>query len=222
MKEWKDAETDRSVSSFTMTDVPGIGKSVTIVHSMLGDKVKWTNEIVVSGDGLIEVKAQIIADKSLPPIPKIGMSLLIPDACKTITWFGKGPQENYIDRNSAAAAGLYSMDINQFITPYILPQENANRTDIRWMKFSDPGGKGLEVRANDLLSMSAWPWTKEQIESAKHTNELPVNDFITINIDLKQMGVGGNDSWSRRAFPMEKYQIKPATYEYSFKMIPVK
>jgi len=114
------------------------------------------------------------------------------------------------------------MHINEFITPYIKPQENANRTGIRWMRFTGTDGSGVEVVGKDLLSMSAWPWTMEQLEKANHTSELPANDFITVNIDMKQMGVGGNDSWTQRAFPLQQYQIKSAKYSYSFTLIPVK
>jgi len=222
LKEWKASETERTVSSFTSTDLPDGVKGVTIVHTLLGGKVQWVNKIRISGDGTIGVDAEIEADNGLPVIPKIGLQMQIPADYKKITWFGKGPQENYTDREFASIVGLFEMNITEFITPYIMPQENANRTDIRWMRFGGKDGSGIEVDGKDLLSMSAWPWTMEQIEKAKHTSELPANNFITVNIDLKQMGVGGNDSWTQRAFPLQQYQIKPAKYSYSFNLIPVK
>jgi beta-galactosidase len=199
-------------------------KEITIIHALLDGLVQWTNTIIIEGDGSIGVNAIIEADSSLPVIPKIGMSLQIPDDYNRITWFGPGPQENYIDRCSGTYVGLFSMKINDFITPYIKPSENANRTGVRFMNFSGEDGTGIEVRGKDHLSMSAWPWTSEQLEVAQHTNELPVNDFITVNIDLKQMGVGGNDTWTMRAFPLEQFQIKPGKYAYSFSLtgLPVK
>lgn len=222
LKDWKTAETERSVSSFTSDDLPDGSKEVTIIHRILDGKVKWINKIKISGDGTIGVDAEVDADKALPVIPKIGMTIQIPADYKNITWFGKGPQENYSDREYAAIVGLFSMNINEFITPYIKPQENANRTGIRWMRFTSTDGVGIEVFGNTLLSMSAWPWTAEQLEKANHTNELVANDFITINIDLKQMGVGGNDSWTQRAFPLSQYQIIPGKYSYSFTLTPLK
>jgi beta-galactosidase len=150
------------------------------------------------------------------------MTIQIPSDYKQITWFGKGPQETYIDREYAGVVGLYKMNIDEFITPYIKPQENGNRTGVRWMRFTASDGRGIEVTGKDHLSMSAWPWTEEQLEKANHTNELPGNDFITVNIDLKQMGVGGNDSWSQRAVPLKQYQIKAGKYSYSFTVRPVK
>jgi beta-galactosidase len=221
LREWKESETDRTVTSFSSSELADGTKEVIVVHTFLNSRVKWINRIRVTGEGTIVVDADISADVDLPVIPKIGMTIRIPADYDNIKWFGKGPQENYIDRETAAGVGIYTMNINDFITPYIKPQENANRTGIRWMQLTDSGDNGLLVKGRDLLSMSAWPWTAEQLEIANHTNELPVNDFITVNIDLKQMGVGGNDSWSYRAFPLLQYQIKPGEYSYSFTMIPV-
>lgn len=222
LKEWKTSETDRSVSSFTTSSISDGVTEVKIVHSILGGRVKWINKVKISGDGVLSVDAEVDADKDLPVIPRTGMTIQVPAGNNIITWFGRGPQENYSDRNYAAAVGLYTLGMNEFITPYIKPQENANRTDIRWMSLTGKDGSGLEVVGRELLSMSAWPWTMDQIESVNHPNELPVNDFITVNIDLKQMGVGGNDSWTMRAFPLKQYQINPGRFSYSFTLNPVK
>lgn len=222
LKEWKTSETDRTVSSFTSSLLPDGAREVMIVHSLIGGKVQWINKVKITGDGIITVDAEVDADNSLPVIPKIGMTIQVPSDYNKITWFGRGPQENYIDREYAANVGLYTLGIKEFITPYIKPQENGNRTDIRWMSLTAKDGNGVEINGKNLLSMSAWPWTMAQIESVNHPNELPVNDFITVNIDLKQMGVGGNDSWTMRAFPLKQYQIKPGKYSYSFTLNPVK
>jgi beta-galactosidase len=104
---------------------------------------------------------------------------------------------------------------------YVVPQENGNRTDVRWMYLRDRKTQdGLLIVADSLLSMSAWPYTEKNIEEAKHTNNLKVADYITLNIDLIQMGVGGNDSWSDVAAPLEQYQIKAQPYHYSFYIVP--
>lgn len=219
LKEWKEAESNRKISAFTVNEISDSQKEVKIVHSILNGRVKWSNYITVNGGGSLNVNATVDMDTALPVVPKIGMSMQIPNDYSNITWFGKGPQENYIDRASGAFVGLYKMDINNFIVPYIKPQENANRTEVRWMKFTGEDRKGgIGIHGKNHLSMSAWPWTYEQIENANHTNELPVNDFITVNINLKQMGVGGNDTWTMRAFPLEQFQIKAGKYNYSFSL----
>ena len=114
------------------------------------------------------------------------------------------------------------MPIEQFMEPYVLPQENGNRTDVRWMSLSNRENLGLMVVADSLLSMSAWPYTEENINLAKHTNELHEAGFITLNIDMKQMGVGGNTSWPNDAAPIEKYQIIARPYHYSFWLLPLR
>jgi beta-galactosidase len=115
------------------------------------------------------------------------------------------------------------MPIMQFMEPYVMPQENGNRTDVRWMYLSDSTtGNGLLVVADSLLSMSAWPYTEAGVNAAKHTDELKGAGFITLNIDLRQMGVGGNTSWNKYAAPVEKYQIPPKHYHYGFFLYPCK
>ena len=139
-----------------------------------------------------------------------------------ISWYGKGELENYIDRSFGFTVGKYSLPINQFDEPYIKPQENGNRTEVRWMAFSTPQkSKGLlVVQDTTPLSASAWPYTQENVSEAKHTFDLKNPGFLTLNIDLIQMGVGGNDSWSPVAAPIEKYQIPSGDYQYSFYLLP--
>src|SRR5690606_36355080 len=136
------------------------------------------------------------AATSLPHIPKVGMQMAIARPYDYITFYGKGPMENYIDRRYGFDAGIYSMPLNDFMEPYIYPQENGNRTDVRWMAFGNKDREGIMVVADSLLSMGAWPFTQEEILSKKHWHELVDSKQITVNIDLIQMGVGGNDSWS--------------------------
>jgi beta-galactosidase len=103
----------------------------------------------------------------------------------------------------------------------VVPQENGNRTDVRWTYLNNPKSKeGLLIVADSLLSMSAWPYTEENIQNARHTIDLKDAGFITLNIDLVQMGVGGNDSWSDVSEPLEQYRIKAQPYHYSFYLVP--
>lgn len=113
------------------------------------------------------------------------------------------------------------MPLSEFAEPYVVPQEYANRTAVRWMYLTDQKTKsGLIVVADSLLSISVWPYTEQNIQSAKHTNKLKDAGYLTINIDLKQMGVGGNDSWSEVAAPLDKYRIPAGNYHYSFYLSP--
>ncbi len=216
LKEWLTSQTNRKVASVLLEDISTSEKQVIITHSILDGKVEWINNLTVSGNGTIKVDASVNMDSDLPMIPKVGLKMQIPNTLNNISWFGLGPHENYIDRVDGVWVGLFKMPLDKFITPYIKPQENANRTGIRWMAFKGTDS-GIKVTGKQHLSMSAVPWTVDQLEKALHPNELPKNDFITVNIDLIQMGVGGNDTWTpSRALPMEKYQIKPGNFEYSF------
>ena len=102
-----------------------------------------------------------------------------------------------------------------------MPQESNNRTDVKWFKLTNSSGEGLYVAGEQPLGISAWPYTQENIEEAKHTYDLEEADFITLNIDHKQMGVGGNNSWSQKAWPMEPYQLPAQDYSYSFYIRPI-
>ncbi|MBN8686496.1 MAG: DUF4981 domain-containing protein [Chitinophagales bacterium] len=191
-------------------------------YSLINDSATVTVTYTFSGSGVIKVDYELNVNPGLPNIPKVGMQLCTAPSYQQIIYFGRGPMENYIDRNYGTDIGLYQQDISEFADSYVVPQEYANRTDVRWMSLRDPAkGNGLLVVADSLLSMSAWPYTEENIGNAKHTNKLVKAPYITLNIDLVQMGVGGNDSWSDVAAPLEKYQVKAKDYHYSFYLFPL-
>jgi beta-galactosidase len=194
---------------------------ITSHYSLVNDSASVDVRYVISGSGAIKVDYALNVKPGLPNIPKVGMQGAIKRDEDNITWYGKGPMENYIDRNYGFDAAIYSQNIKDFMEPYAVPQENGNRTDVRWMLFADKQKKGLLVVADSLLSMSAWPYTEKNLESAKHTTDLKDAGYLTLNIDLIQMGVGGNDSWSDVAAPIEKYQVPAEPYRYSFYLQPV-
>ena len=190
-------------------------------YQLVPDSAECSIIYTLRSDGVLKVTFGLTASSRLPNIPKVGMQCGISDASRHIIWYGKGPLENYIDRNSGFEAGIYSLPIEEFTEPYVMPQETGNRTDVRWMYLSDKQKqKGLLVVADSLLSMNVWPWTEENVNQAKHTYELKESGYLTLSIDLKQMGVGGNDSWSDVAAPEPQYQIPSGNYRYSFFLVP--
>jgi len=143
----------------------------------------------INADGIIRVDYILNVKNGLPNIPKVGMECGINNKYTQIEYFGRGPLENYVDRRYGMDAGIYNQNIYDFMENYVVPQENGNRTDVRWMYLNDPKTRdGLLIVADSLLSMSAWPYTEKNIEEAKHTNKLKAADYITLNIDLIQMG----------------------------------
>jgi beta-galactosidase len=193
---------------------------VTSNYTLINDSAAVQVNYVINGDGVVKVNYALSTKPGLPNMPEVGMQCGVKRAYDNIIWYGRGLYENYIDRRTGFEAGIYSQPINEFNEPYVVPQETGNRTDVRWMYLSDRNANGLLVVADSLLSMNAWPYTEKNIETAKHTNKLKDAGFITLNIDLLQMGVGGNDSWSDVGAPLDKYQIPAKAYNYSFYLLP--
>jgi beta-galactosidase len=190
---------------------------------LINGKAKAQVIYTLNGDGVLKVDYSLNPSAGLPNIPKVGMQVGIRRNYEQISWYGRGPVENYLDKRYGFDAAIYTLPISSFMEPYVYPQENGNRTDVRWMQLADAKqGSGLLVVADSLLSMSAWPYTEAEIVRAKHWHLLKDAGFLTLNIDLIQMGVGGNDSWTDVSQPMEKYQIPSKPYQYSFYLLPVK
>ena len=148
----------------------------------------------------------------------------IPQELNQVKWYGRGPQENYWDRKTAAFVGVYEKTVDDLYYPYISPQENGNRTDTRWIVFANSEGYGLVATGMPLLSWSALPYTMEDLtqesRGTMHTYDLQKKDFISVNLDYKQMGLGGDNSWG--AWPHEKYRLPAKEYSYEFKLSPLK
>jgi beta-galactosidase len=220
LKEWYDAK-PQLVSFSINKESPGYVKAES-VYELIGHKAKVLITYTINGKGVVKVDYKLNVKEGLPDIPRIGMSCGIADDYRQITWYGRGLYENYIDRSYGFDVGIYSLPISQFMEPYVKPQENGNRTDVRWMSLSNKAKLGLLVVADSLLSMSAWPYNEATYKVARHSGELKESGYLTLNIDLIQMGVGGNDSWSEVGRPIEKYRVKAKNYSYSFYLYPVK
>lgn len=188
-------------------------------------------------DGAIEVSYTFTPRRSdLPKIPRVGLSMTLPQAFQFMEWYGRGPHESYWDRKTSAAVGIYKGTVPDQFYAYTRPQESGNKTDVRWMRLTNTTGIGLEVsHRKELLSVSAWPYSQSDLDFevsksasasglvpnvSKHGADLFTRDFITWNIDLLQMGVGGDNSWGAPVH--EEYTIKPQQWSYSFKLKGVK
>ncbi len=218
LKQWYDNEPKLlSVSSKTT------GNDVVVVseYEMIKDSANVTVTYNIKPDGVIKVDYKLKASNDLPNIPKVGMHMGIKNDFRQMSWYGKGELENYVDRSFGFPIARYSLPLEDFVEPYVRPQENGNRTEVRWLaSTTENKNEGVLMVGNEPLSMSVWPYTEENINEAKHTYDLKNPGYLTLNIDLKQMGVGGNDSWSPVSAPLEKYQIPSKNYEYSFYISP--
>jgi beta-galactosidase len=217
---WKSAGATRVVDSISATQP--LASVVEILVDLSLPAVNNSDyDIVytVYGNGTVHVEASFTPSGDLPELVRFGMQMAMPGAFDRIQWFGRGPHETYWDRKTGAAVGRCSMDIEHLIHDYVRPQENANRTDVRWMAFTDSSGMGLLVNGDDLLMTSAWPYSISALESASHIHELLRADTITVNIDHNQMGLGGDNSWG--AWPHPEYRLPVQPYSYGYTLSPI-
>ena len=154
--------------------------------------------------------------EKIPMLPRFGMELILPPGLENITWYGRGPAPTYIDRDYERV-GVYKSTVDKQWNEFSKPQENSNKVDVRWIALTNEEGIGLLASGSPLLSVSASHYPKQEIEEADYSFKLVRHPQVYLNLDLKQLGVGGVDSWSGRAFPLPQYRIdgnRPLTYQY--------
>ncbi len=180
---------------------------------------------IINGKGKIEVTSTFETSKTdLPNMPRVGMRWEMPVNFDNLKYFGRGPQENYIDRNHSAFVGIYESKVADQYFNYVRPQENGYKTDVRWFELRNENGMGLKISGDPVIGFSTLhnpieDFDMEDLNDYRHTNDIVKKDGVFICTDLKQMGVGGDDSWG--AQPMEKYQIPAKNYQYSFTIEPI-
>ncbi len=157
-------------------------------------------------------------DTALPEIPEFGMLFTLDADYDQVTWYGNGPEETYCDRDRSAKLGVYSGEVKDQMTKYLVPQECGNKTGVRWAKVTDRKGRGLIFTVPEGMTMnfSALPWTPEEIENAAHHTELPPVHHTIVRCSLMQMGVAGDDSWGARTH--EEFTIKPGKLHFEVSM----
>jgi beta-galactosidase len=169
-------------------------------------------------DGSIDVKIDLLLDDSFPPLARVGMQFAMPASYNHITWYGRGPFESYQDRKVSANVGIYSGSVAEQHFEYVMPQENGNKTDVRWMRIMDNAETGLMITAERMMEANVQDYSQTALNSSKTTHSLNRGDQTYVNIDLKQMGLGGDDSWSPRVH--KEYQLKDKQYHLGYSMIP--
>jgi len=194
---------------------------VNVIRDIHDGKATLKLAYSVYPEGLVNVSYDLkIADTTLEPL-RVGLQGQIDKQFGNITYFGRGPQENYSDRNDGIFLGTWNTSVEDMMTQYVYPQENGNRTDVRWLSLTDDSGRGLKVYGAQPLSVSAWNTTQEALYKADHIGEAAVlEDSFVLNLDLVQTGVGGTDSWSQRARPYDRYRLLDKEYSYGFWLVP--
>ncbi len=181
----------------------------------------------LTGSGQLFVDTDFHAAQGQSDLPRIGFQCAVPVSAAASKWWGRGPHENYIDRNSGAWTTVHEARTSTLFHRYTDPQESGNRTDVRWVSLSNPAdGSELRVDAagDSLLEFGVYPCAQADITLSRHGVDIPQADFFTLNLDHRQAGLGGTDSWG--AMPLRQYLLPSGrTYHWSmalaFSEIPV-
>jgi len=213
---WKDTSKNRTLEDISFKKVNLNTIKVFVCFKVNNSEEDLTLTYTIHSDGNIIITCSIIPSINMI---RFGMQLTIQNDFDQLTWFGRGPHETMLDRKTSGAIGIYSGKVDELIHNYVKPQENGNRTDVRWAVLTNEEDIGLFISdiGGTHLSISAWPYSLEDLESASHTFDLPKRDFNTLNIDYKQQGVGGDIP--ALAVLHKKYILKgDLEYSYTFRI----
>jgi beta-galactosidase len=220
---WRTAHVDRKVKEVKVGEQGPEGLPITVSYELTGINVPYTVEYLVRNDASIKVTASIdMSGRELPEMPRFGMRMELPYEIENLQYYGRGPWENYSDRKSSAFVGLYQDKVeNQFVENYIRPQENGYKTDVRWLQLTNNEGVGLRIEGAQPLGFSALHYRAEAMDPGltkkqQHPTDLKKNGAVNLHVDLKQRGVGGDNSWG--ALPYEQYRLLDDRYSYSYTM----
>ena len=195
-------------------------------YAMPGVKSQLTLTYLINNKGAVKITQQLLAgkDEKVADLFRFGMQLPMPKNYETIEYWGRGPIENYSDRNNSTFIAIYRQTVSEQFYPYIRPQENGNKTDIRYWKMINEKGKGIKIVAEQPFSASALHYTIEQLDEGMtkhqmHSHEIEPADVTNLLIDKVQMGLGCINSWG--ALPLKDYLLPYQDYEFTFVISPI-
>jgi beta-galactosidase len=224
---WRSAHSNRKVKAVKAGEQSTEGLIIEVNYELMDLAADYTVIYHVMNSGAVKVEAVFKpGKKSLPEMPRFGMRMQLAKDLNNINFYGRGPWENYSDRNTASFLGEYRQKLKeQFTWNYVRPQENGYKTDVRWIKLVNSDGNGIKISGIQPICFSALPYTAEDFDpgitkKSQHPSDLNERDFISLHVDLVQRGVGGDNSWG--ALPHEIYLIKAKKYSYSYIIEPLK
>lgn len=199
-------ETDSGVEIIALTKLPEVGvEELKLVYS-------------VSKSGQFDVELTMVRGDESPLLPRFGITFGLDEGYEEAEFYGRGSRETQWDRKSGTPLALTTSKLEKLHYDYARPQENGTRTDTRFLHVSGEGLQGLHFIGSPTFDFSVWPYTQEILSSAAHPYDLKSAGYWTFNIDLRQMGIGGDDSWTTKALPMEKYRLESLGRTLEFKL----
>jgi beta-galactosidase/evolved beta-galactosidase subunit alpha len=225
LPDWRKAHLDRLTErvdevSWTRLDegTLRIAVSSRIAPPVFDWGFRCVTTYTVTGTGQITMDVQGTPEGKPPEmLPKIGLQMEIPGDLDRVKWYGRGPGENYSDSKEACRVGVYTASVDGLFTPYIYPQENGNRTDVRWISITDASGLGLLAAGNPTLEFSARRYTDKDLEEAKHASALVPRDFVTLNLDYRQNGLGSNSCGPAQ---MPDHKVTSGAFTFRIELTP--
>ncbi|HET8855755.1 MAG TPA: glycoside hydrolase family 2 TIM barrel-domain containing protein [Salinimicrobium sp.] len=217
---WRTAHSNRKLVEVQVGSKNNDGLSITVRYELTDIGAPYNLEYLIQNNGSILVTASIdMSGLELPELPRFGMRMRLPKAFDNLEYYGRGPWENYSDRYTAAFLGIYDAKVSDQKMPYIRPQEYGNRIDTRWIKLSNDEGKGLVIEGKQPLSFSALNVLTEDLDPGltkkqQHPTDIKYRDFVSLQVDLAQRGLGGDNSWG--ALPHDQYRLLDDKYSYSY------
>lgn len=195
--------------------------SVKTTHRISETKALMNTIYQLKSNGDLVVSVDFNADDTalVSNLFRLGLQMQINEPWNNIEYYGRGPFENYSDRNTASFIGLFKQSVDEQFYPYIRPQENGNKTDLRYLQLKNNAGQGIQIESNQAFSGSALHYSQDLLDEGKskdqrHSNELEKSKNIYLNLDYKQLGLGCVTSWG--ALPLFKYRIPYKDYKYQF------
>jgi beta-galactosidase len=191
------------------------GSASVVIRQRAGNGLEHRHAYRVLPWGEIEVENSIRVPAALADLPRVGVTLTLEPGLDRLTWFGRGPHENYPDRKAGAAVGCYSATVSEMYVPYIVPQEHGGRCDVRWLRLVDAAGAGLCIEATGLLQFSASHFTSEDLFRAHHTHELEPRPEVFLNLDCAHRGLG---TGSCGPDTLPRYRIRAGLHSFAYRI----
>lgn len=222
---WKNAGNNAKLKTINTKQLNQQQVQVDVVYDLTDVSSQSIIRYLVNANGDVTVKTAFIAgEKTFPELPRFGLRLILNKEFETVKWLGRGPFDNYNDRNYAAAVDVYEMPASNLFHPYPRAQESGNRTDVRWMALSNSKGQGIMAIGNSLLNTGVLHFDMHKMDfdhnkrQNVHGGSMTNEDLIWWNIDYMQMGVGGDNSWGAKTH--SAYTLPFQSYSFEFTLRP--
>ncbi|MEV7990531.1 glycoside hydrolase family 2 TIM barrel-domain containing protein [Streptomyces sp. NPDC086077] len=221
---WRDAGALREVTGVRVRAVRDRAVEIEVGGTLpTTTESAYTTTYTVFGNGEIKVDHTLHPGAAnLPYLPEVGTLLFLPRRLDRLHYYGRGPDENHWDRNNGTDVGVHAGTVAGQWTPYLRPQENGNRTDVRWAALTGRDGAGLLVCGEPLVEVNASHFTPEDLSSGvRHDYQLTPRDAVVLRVNHRQMGVGGDDSWG--AHTHDEYKLfADRDYAYTYRLRPLR